>query len=140
MGEALGLTALMLACIAQFCADHDAGLRLPAHPYRVLDENIWRAQRGGLEGRLIDLDRGVERSARAAVEALLEWSEPVHEPLGLSSFLGHVGRMLAAGNGAMRQLARLEALGDPRAVHAEVVESTRRSAEAALPLAGAVSA
>ena len=48
--------------------------------------------------------------------------------------------MLSAGNGAVRQLARLEALGDVRAVHAEAVERTRRSAEEALALVGAVPA
>jgi hypothetical protein len=36
--------------------------------------------------------------------------------------------MLADGNGAQRQLERLEALGDVRAVHAEWVERTRASA------------
>ena len=40
--------------------------------------------------------------------------------------------MLAGGNGAVRQAARLAELGDVRAVHAEVVDRTRRSAEEAL--------
>jgi carboxylate-amine ligase len=137
MGEALAVAALMMACVAAFAGEYDAGRPLPADPLRVLDENLWRAQRAGLTGRLIDLRRGEERPAAAAVEALLEWSEPVHEPLGLTPYLAGVSAMLADGNGAMRQLARIEALGDPRAVHAEVVEATRRSAEAALALMGA---
>ena len=140
MGEALGLAALMVACTAQFLADYDAGLPLPAHPLRILDENLWRAQRDGVTGRLIDLGRREERPTRAAIEALLRWSEPTHEPLGLTPFLAAVPRMLEA-NGAVRQLRRLEALGgDARAVHAEVVERTRRSAEEALSLVGAVPA
>jgi len=140
MTEALGVAALMLACVAQFALDADAGRRLPAHPLRVLDENLWRAQRDGLTGHLIDLERGVERPTAAAVEALLEWSEPARDALGLGPFLAHVEGMLAAGNGAVRQLARLDALGDPRAVHAEAAERTRRSAEEALALVGAVPA
>ncbi len=43
--------------------------------------------------------------------------------------------MLAGGNGAVRQAARLAELGDVRAVHAEVVDRTRRSAEEALGVA-----
>jgi carboxylate-amine ligase len=135
MTEALAVAALMLACIAAFAADRDAGRPLPAHPRGLIEENLWRAERHGLEGRLIDLDRGVERSTAAAVDALLEWSAPVHEPLGLGPFLAGVPDMLSRGNGAMRQAARLAELGDVRAVHAEVVERTRRSAEEALALA-----
>ena len=61
----------------------------------------------------------------------------MHEPLGLSPFLAGVPPMLESGNGAMRQLARLAELGDVRAVHAEVVDRTRRSAEEALRMAAA---
>jgi glutamate---cysteine ligase / carboxylate-amine ligase len=137
MAESLALAALMLACLAAFCADLDAGRPLPDHPHRLIEENVWRALRHGLEGRLIDLDRGVERSAAEAIEALLAWSRPVHEPLGLTAFLAQVPLTLASGNGAMRQAARLAELAgavpDPlRALHAEAVERTRRSAEQVL--------
>jgi carboxylate-amine ligase len=137
MGEALAVAALALACIAAFATDHDAGRPLPAHPRGLIEENMWRAERHGLEGRLIDLELGVERTAAAAIEALLEWSAPVHDALGLAPFLAAIPAMLADGNGAMRQLARLAALGDVRAMHAEVVERTRRSAEEALEMAAA---
>jgi carboxylate-amine ligase len=137
MAEALAVAALTLACIAAFCADADAGRPLPAHPRGLIEENLWRAERHGLEGRLIDLDRGAERRAAAAIEALLEWSAPVHEPLGLGPFLAGVHAMIAGGNGAMRQAARMAELGDARALHAEVVERTRRSAEEALAVAAA---
>jgi glutamate---cysteine ligase / carboxylate-amine ligase len=137
MGEALAVAALALACIAAFAADADAGRPLPAHARGLIEENLWRAERHGLEGRLIDLDRGVERDAPAAIEALLEWSAPVHDALGLGPFLAGVPPMLSRGNGAMRQTARLAELGDVRAMHAEVVERTRRSAEEALEMAAA---
>jgi carboxylate-amine ligase len=137
MAESLAVAALMLACIAAFAADHDAGRPLPAHARGLIEENLWRAERYGLAGRLIDLDRGVERDTTAAVEALLEWSAPVHDALGLGPFLAGVRGMLSAGNGAMRQMARLAELGDVRAMHAEVVERTRRSAEEALEMATA---
>ncbi len=141
MSEALALAALSLACIARFAADHDAGRPLPAHPVGLIQENIWRAQRYGLQGRLLDLDRGVERETTVAIEELLEWTAPVHEPLGLAPFLAQVPATLAGGNGAMRQVARLAELGgDLRAMHAEVVERTRRSAQEALSTATALSA
>ena len=140
MSEALSLAALMLASIAAFCHDHDEGRPIPAHPRALIEENLWRAERYGLEGELIDLDLGTTRPTRAAIERLLEWSAPVHEPLGLRRFLERVPVTLAEGNGAMRQVARLDELGDVRAAHAETAERTRRSAEEALALVGAVAA
>ena len=138
MGEALAVAALTLACIAAFAREHDEGRRLPVHARGLIEENLWRAERHGLEGRLIDLDRGVEVPAPEAIATLLEWTAAVHEPLGLGPFLAAIPGMLANGNGAMRQLARHAELGgDLRAVHAEVVERTRRSAEEALAAATA---
>lgn len=136
MGEALGVAALAMACVAAFARDHDAGRPLPAHARGLIDENIWRAQRHGLEGSLIDLDGGVVRPTTTAIEQLLDWTAPVHEPLGLTPFLEGVRRTLAEGNGAMRQIARLAAHGgDARAMHAEDVERVRRSAHETLATA-----
>lgn len=136
MGEALAVAALAMACIAAFARDHDAGRPLPTHARGLIDENVWRAQRHGLEGSLIDLDRLTVRPATRAIEELLDWSAPVHEPLGLTPYLEEVRRMLAEGNGAMWQISRLRELGgDLRALHAEVVERVRRSADEALSAA-----
>ena len=74
---------------------------------------------------------------RGREESCPEWSTPVHDDLGLAPFLAAVPEMLSAGNGAMRQAARFADLGDARAMHAEVVERTRRSAEEALEMAAA---
>ena len=132
MGDALAVGALALACIAQFCRDHDAGRALPAHPGRLIEENMWRAIRQGLTGRMIDFARGRERPTVQALDELLAWTAPVHDELGLTPFLRQVPVMLSSGNGAQRQLRRLEELGDVRAVHAEWVERTRASAEEVL--------
>ena len=134
MVEAFAVVAATLACIAGFAADYDAGRPLPTHARGLIEENLWRAERHGLVGGLIDLDTGVVRPTATAIEELLEWSAPAREGLGLESFLAAVPRMLAEGNGAMRQAARFAELGDPRALHAENVERTRRSAEDALEI------
>ena len=140
MGEALGVGALALACIAQFCRDYDAGIPLPAHSGRLIEENMWRAIRFGLTGRMIDFAREVDRPTVQALEELLAWTAPVHDELGLTPFLRQVPVMLADGNGAQRQIKRIEALGDVRAVHAECVERTRASAQEILNELEAVAA
>ncbi len=129
MSHGLAVTALALACIARFCRAYDEGERLPAHPNRLLEENLWRAIRWGIEGELIDLNRGNVRPTAVALEGLLDWVSPVVGALGLQPFLATVPRMLSEGNGAMFQLRRLEELGDVRAVQAEIVERTRQSAK-----------
>lgn len=140
MGEALAVAALAFACVAQFCRDYDAGIPLPAHPGRLVEENMWRAIRHGLDGRMIDFARQIDRPTTQALEDLLVWTAPVHQDLGLEPFLGRVGTMVSDGNGAQRQMRRFEALGDARAVHAEWVERTRVSAEEVLNELEAVAA
>jgi len=130
--EALAIAALGLACVAGFCRDYDDGRALPAHQRGVIEENLWRAQRHGLEGEMIDLDRGVARSTAAAIEALLMWSEDRHEALGIGPFLAPIARMLSEGNGAQRQRALLASTGDPAAIVARSVARTRTSAQEAL--------
>ena len=132
MGHGLAVTALALACIARFCRAFDEGEPLPTLPNRLIEENLWRAIRWGIEGEMIDFGRGVVRPTAVAIEALLEWVDPVAGQLGLGPFLATVPRMLSDGNGAMAQLRTLAELGDLTAVHATVVERTRRSAEEVL--------
>jgi glutamate---cysteine ligase / carboxylate-amine ligase len=130
LADSLALAALAVALIAEFCAQLDDGRTLAEHPRALIEENLWRAERYGLDGELIDLDTGRPRSTRSAIEELLETSRARHTPLGLGPWIDHVAHMLEHGNGAMRQRELLkEHGGDLRAVHAHVVERTRASAE-----------
>lgn len=139
MGEALAITALSLALVARFADDLDAGLPLPAHPGRLIEENLWRAQRHGLGGRMIDFARGEERTTADAVRALVDFTAPVHDRLGLGPFLARIPVMLEEGNGAQRQARALASGDDPVAIHAHAVERTRASAEEVLDTIGMVS-
>ena len=69
-GESTALLALASACVAQAALDYDAGPVARAIPGRLIEENLWRATRYGLDGKLIDLEAGVEVPAVAAVERL----------------------------------------------------------------------
>ncbi len=81
--ESEALAALMVACIAQAVRDEDEGLPLQAPAPRLIEENMWRAIRFGMDGRLIDLERAEEFPARAALERLAAWTEPVRSELGI---------------------------------------------------------
>lgn len=136
--RALALAALGLACTAAFCRDYDAGERLPAHPRGLIEENLWRAQRYGLEGELIDLDRGSVRPAGAAIEELLLWSGDRHEPLGLTPFLDPIATMLREGDAASRQRRIFRETADPAVIVAESMVRTRASAEEARERMGVI--
>jgi carboxylate-amine ligase len=118
--ESDALAALMVACIAQAARDVDEGAPFDDQPPRLIEENMWRAIRFGLDGRMIDLERAEEYPARAAIERLLGWTAPVRAELGIDP-------SFPERNGAQRQ-RRLIAQGATREeVYAASVEETRQT-------------
>ncbi len=117
--EAEALAALMTACVLQAVADHDAGVPFAPPAGRMVEENVWRAVRHGMDGRLIDLDRLVEVDARAAVEGLLAWTAPARAEFGLGD------PAFPARNSAQRQRALLAEGRTPAEVYAATVAETR---------------
>jgi len=101
VAEAQSLVALMVSLTARCARAIDEGEPLPDHPHRLVEENTWRAIRYGLSGELIDLERGDVLPARARVERLLEWVQPVAEEIGAAPWL-----RLPERNAAERQIAR----------------------------------
>ena len=101
LGEARSLVALVYSLTARIARAIDEGEPLPDWPNRLLEENLWRALRWGLSGELIDLERGESIPARARLEQLLAWVQPVAEELGAAHWLAIPER-----NAAERQIAR----------------------------------
>jgi carboxylate-amine ligase len=123
LAESRSVAALCYALAARCARALDAGEPIPTHPHRLLEENFWRAIRHGLAGELLDLDRFAEgrvRSARQALEELVDWVLPVAEELGAASYLA-----LPAANAAERQIARYEEDASLREIYAEQVARTR---------------
>jgi carboxylate-amine ligase len=116
--EADALSALIVACVAQAARDIDEGKPHSDLPARLLEENMWRAIRYGLDGELLDLERGEAYPARAAIERLLTWTEPVRGELGLSVELPNA-------NGAQRQRALLAQGMTLNEAYATTAEATR---------------
>jgi carboxylate-amine ligase len=117
--EAEALAALMTACVLQAVADEDAGVPLQPPTRRLVEENVWRAVRHGMDGRLVDLDALVVVDARAAVEGLLAWTAPAREAYGLPE------PAFPARNAAQRQRALLAEGATPGEVYAATVAETQ---------------
>jgi carboxylate-amine ligase len=119
LDEARSLAAFAYALTARIVRAVDEGEPLPSHPHRLLEENFWRAIRYGLSGEMIDLGSGRVRSTRLALEELIEWSLPVAEELGVTSFL-----KVPEANAAERQIARYEEGATLEEIYAEQVDLT----------------
>src|SRR5207302_7908547 len=118
--ESEALASLMVACIAQAARDVDEGVPCSDPAPRLIEENMWRAIRFGLDGRLIDLERAAQYPAREAIERLATWTSPMRAELGIEpSFPDR--------NGAQRQRQLIEAGAPPEEVFAAVVEETRQT-------------
>ncbi len=118
--ESEALAALTTGCVLQAARDEAEGVPFVEYPRRLIEENLWRAIRYGMDGRLIDLDRRAEEPAAATLERLLDWTAPVRAEY-------RIDPAFPERNGAQRQRAALERDGDLRAVYADVVEDTRRT-------------
>jgi glutamate---cysteine ligase / carboxylate-amine ligase len=116
--ESTALAGLLVACAAQAALDHDDGVPPVDSPARIVDENLWRAIRYGLDGRTIDLERGEEFPSAALPDRLLAWTAPARVMLGIDA-------ALPARNGAQRQRDALEAGASVKEVFAAEVDTTR---------------
>ncbi len=74
--ESEALAGLIVACVAQAARDVDEGVPFTDPEPRMVEENMWRAIRFGLDGRLIDIERVEEYPAREAIERLASWTRP----------------------------------------------------------------
>jgi glutamate---cysteine ligase / carboxylate-amine ligase len=119
-GESDGLAALIAACVAQAAREVDEGVPYIDLPNRLIEENMWRALRYGLDGDLLDLERREAYPAAAALDRLLEWTTPVRAELGIDV-------NLPALNGAQRQRRMLESGMSLAEAYASAQAETRES-------------
>jgi glutamate---cysteine ligase / carboxylate-amine ligase len=118
--DSTALAALITSCIAQAALDHDEGVPFDDPPRRMIEENVWRAIRYGLDGKLIDLDRAEEYPAAAALDRLLAWTAPARGVLGIDPGLPDE-------NGAQRQKRALAEGATMEDIYAAEVALTQRT-------------
>jgi len=91
-------------------------------PGYLIEENMWRAIRNGLDGRMIDFARGTEYPSAEIIERLLAWTAPARSALAIE-----LEAAPGAPNGAQRQRAMIEAGATMRETYERVVRDTRAS-------------
>ncbi|HWJ51650.1 MAG TPA: YbdK family carboxylate-amine ligase [Solirubrobacteraceae bacterium] len=118
--EADALASLIVACIAQATRDVDEGVPFADSAPHLIEENMWRAIRFGMDGKLIDLERAEEYEARAAIDRLGAWTAPVRAELGIDL-------VFPERNGAQRQRQMIDAGATREEVYAASVAETRQT-------------
>ena len=110
--EADQLAALIVACVRRAAEEIDAGETPPEVPGRLIEENMWRAIRYGLDGDLLDLHaaRIEPYPAAEALDRLKAWT-------GADVSLPEL-------NGAQRQRRMIDAGAAPAEVYAAAVRET----------------
>jgi glutamate---cysteine ligase / carboxylate-amine ligase len=125
--ESFALAGLIAACIAQTALAYDehgyGGAGTPLHDHEI-EENLWRAIRHGMSGRLVDFRRGEEVEARAALDGLLEWTALARERLGIEP-------RLPERNGAQRAREAFDGGVSIEDVYRDAVRETQRTYTAA---------
>lgn len=83
--ESTSLAGLMVATVAQTALDLDSGRFDDTEPLldREIEENLWRAIRFGLEGRMVDFRQGREVETRQALDDLLARTSEARDGLGI---------------------------------------------------------
>ena len=115
--ESDALAALIVACVQQAARDEDDARPFVHVPTGLIEENIWRAIRYGLDGRMIDFESRSQFESASISERLLEWTAPVRSELGLSP-------VFAERNAAQRQRDAVAAGRTIQEVYADLVAET----------------
>lgn len=111
--ESEALAAFVVGCIRRAARDIADGVAFEDPPGRLIEENLWRAIRYGMDGSLIDFATGDEVPAREALERTAEWAG--------------VELAFPERNPAQRQRELLANGATLRDVYASIVEETMRT-------------
>ena len=120
----IGFAALAQALVHRLAANYDEGVPSVEHPWELIDDNKVRAALVGIEGKLIDFDRGFEVPGAELVRGIISDLREHAEELGCEAELSSLTDLLDHGTGARRQLNWLESHGGFEGLMREVVDAT----------------
>ena len=119
--ESDALAALIAGVVLRVVRDLDEGVPFADAPGRLIEENLWRAIRHGMDAELIDLETLELVPARAALERTATWAG--------------VDLALPARSPAQRQRDLLASGASLHDVYASIVSETQRTYGRAAPIA-----
>ncbi len=120
----VGFAALGVSLAHRLSVEYEEGRPSIEHPSELIDDNKVRAALTGIEGRLIDFDRGVEVPAAEMARDVVEQLRDHANELGCEAELVGLLDLVNRGTGARRQLDWLDAHGDLGGLMREIFDAT----------------
>ena len=120
----LGFAALGLALAHRLATEFDDGVPSREHPQELIDDNKVRASVVGIEGELIDFDRGVEVPGREMALGVIDELREHAEELGCESELEGLRDLVEHGTGARRQLNWLKGHKEIGGLMREIIDAS----------------
>jgi carboxylate-amine ligase len=123
--EAVCIAAILQALVFKLWKLRRDNMTFRVYPAELIEENKWRAVRYGLDGKLIDFGKEVERPAPELIREFLDWFlGDVVDELGSRKEVEYAYHILERGSSADRQLATWRATGDLDAVVDQLIAET----------------
>lgn len=109
--DALAIVAVVQAIVAWLYDLRQRNVSFRIYPQSLIDENKWRAERYGLEGKLIDFGKEEQFPARYLLRELLRILDPYVNALGSRREIDHAYALVERGTSSERQREVYEANG-----------------------------
>ena len=122
--ECIALAAIMQAIIVRLYSMFEENTTFRVYRRALVTENKWRAQRWGLEGKLIDFGKRAEVDAKALMHELVAFVDPVLDGLGSRHEVESILKIVDNGTSADRQLAVFKQTNDLKAVVDNLIAET----------------
>ncbi|GIW00792.1 carboxylate-amine ligase [Roseiflexus sp.] len=122
--ECIALAALMQALVVKLHLMFSENTTFRVYRRAVIMENKWRAQRWGLDGKLIDFGKRAEVEAKALMHELVAFVDEVVDELGSRHEVEYLLNVADGGSSADRQLAVFRQTNDLHAVVDNLIVET----------------
>jgi carboxylate-amine ligase len=131
--ECLALAATMQAFLVKFYKMFEQNTTFRVYRRALISENKWRAQRYGMESKLIDFGKHAEVETKALVHEMVELVDDVVDELGSRREVEYLLHIAEHGTSAQRQLRVYEETGSLQAVVDNLIAETMEGVEVIVP-------
>lgn len=122
--ETLCVAALVQAICAKLLVMRDRNIGFRRYAPQVIQENKWRAMKGGMSALLVDFGKETEVPMRELAAELLEFVDDVVDALGSRREVGYLEKIAREGSSADRQIAEFARSGHLHSVVDQVARET----------------
>ncbi len=131
--ECIALAGLMQAIIVKLHKMFEDNTTFRVYRRALVMENKWRAQRYGLDGKLLDLGKREEVDAKAIIHELIAFVDDVLDELGSRKDVEYLLKVVDEGTSADRQLKIFRETNDLKAVVDNLITETIEGVPVLMP-------